>query len=277
MPSLAAPTHRRVQSLPANSHASSGGQHNTLLPREWALLMACAALLVLAVFGPDIAAYVPHSAHAHAFADQRRLLGVNNAFDVLSNLPFLLVAGLGWRALLALPAQALDATQRALCHVFFGGLVLTTLGSSLYHAMPSAATLVWDRLGMAVAFAGLLGLACAQRISLRAGIGMAVFALAGAVASVWVWQRTGHVLPWAVVQFGGMAVVLVLACLRSKGNINLWLVVAAYAAAKLLEGADLAVYAFTEHLVSGHTLKHLGAAAAAWPVLAWLGQLRTKR
>jgi hypothetical protein len=285
MPSQTAPTHRRVQALPANSSVSRASatlnstSQGALLPREWVLLLACAALLAVAVFGPDVAAYVPHSAHAHAFADQRRLLGLSNALDVLSNLPFLIVAGLGWRALLALPEQALGATQRALCHVFFGGLALTSLGSSLYHALPSAATLVWDRLGMAVAFAGLLGLACAQRISLRAGLGMAVFALAGALASVWVWQRTGHVLPWAVVQFGGMAVVLALACLRGKGMgmVNLWLVIAAYAAAKLLEGADHAVYNFTEHLVSGHTLKHLSAAVAAWPVLVWLEQMRAAR
>ena len=46
--------------------------------------------------------------------------------------------------------------------VFCAGLVLTALCSAIYHWEPDNAGLGLDRLGMAVAFAGLLGLAAAM-------------------------------------------------------------------------------------------------------------------
>ena len=51
-------------------------------------------------------------------------------------------------------------------------------------------------------------------------------------------------------------------------DIRLGWVILAYAAAKLLEMNDHAIFDLTGQLVSGHTLKHLVAALAALPVLA---------
>ncbi len=42
----------------------------------------------------------------------------------------------------------------------------------------------------------------------------------------------------------------------------------AYALAKLCEPYDQAIYAASGQLLSGHTLQHLIAACAAWPVIA---------
>ena len=44
-------------------------------------------------------------------------------------------------------------------------------------------------------------------------------------------------------------------------------VIAFYAAAKALELADAPVFALTQHLISGHSAKHVMAALAAWPVV----------
>ena len=44
-------------------------------------------------------------------------------------------------------------------------------------------------------------------------------------------------------------------------------VIAFYAAAKALELADAPVFALTQHLISGHSAKHIVAALAAWPVV----------
>ena len=52
--------------------------------------------------------------------------------------------------------------------VFFAGLILSGLGSATYHWAPDAGSLVIDRLGMAVAFAGVLALAVAERVGPRA-------------------------------------------------------------------------------------------------------------
>ena len=43
--------------------------------------------------------------------------------------------------------------------------------------------------------------------------------------------------------------------------------IAFYAAAKALELADAPVFALTQHLISGHSAKHIVAALAAWPVV----------
>jgi len=250
------------------SHSSSPRRRRT--SAETGLLWASLALLALAVFGPVL----PASPHQHGFADQRTLWGLPCALDVLSNLPFA-VAGAWGLALLRRQGDSLDGTTRALAALFCGGLLCTALGSAWYHGRPDDAGLLWDRLGMAVAFAGLLGLAAAGRVSPRAGRACAVVVLlAGPLAVAW-WAHAGDLLPWAVVQLGGMLVVLVLvlACLPRRPGalaLNLLAVIAWYGAAKLFEAADHAVFAATGQWVSGHTLKHLGAAGAALPVLAAL-------
>jgi hypothetical protein len=53
--------------------------------------------------------------------------------------------------------------------------------------------------------------------------------------------------------------------------------IAIYALAKLLELGDHAVYEWTGQLVSGHSLKHVVASFAAWPVVsALLAARKTK-
>ncbi|MEY9425078.1 uncharacterized membrane protein (DUF4010 family) [Bradyrhizobium ottawaense] len=44
----------------------------------------------------------------------------------------------------------------------------------------------------------------------------------------------------------------------------------AYVLAKLFELGDALIFEATGHVVSGHTLKHLAAALAAWPVISTL-------
>jgi len=237
---------------------------------EAMLLLTCLSLLALALFGPALA----QPAHYHEFADQRVLWGVPFAMDVLSNLPFALAGAVGAWCLWSLPSGALSNVQRAMAALFFIGLLLTAAASSWYHWHLDDAGLAVDRCGMAVAFAGLLGLAAAGRVSERAGATLGLAVLVLAPASVQVWFETGNVLPWAVLQFGGMGLVLWLALLRPRDaalDIRWSLVILAYAAAKLLEVNDHLVYELSGELVSGHTLKHVVAALAAWPVIAAIG------
>ena len=235
-------------------------------PAEAGLLWAALALLALALFGPAL----PASAHQHGFADQRTLWGLSCALDVLSNLPFAVAGAWGLALLRRLRGGALDATTRATATLFCTGLLLTALGSAWYHWQPDDAGLLWDRLGMAVAFAGLLGLAAASRVSARAGaVAAGAVLVAGPLAVAW-WAHAGNLLPWAVVQIGGMLVVLALACLPRRPGalaLNLGAVIAWYGAAKLFEAADHAVFVALGQGVSGHSLKHLCAAGAALPVL----------
>ncbi len=250
---------------------------------ETGLLAALALAVVLACLGPAVAQY----ANYHAFADQRTLWGLPFAMDVLSNLPFAVLGAWGLvrlrsvqsprarrarRArLTGFAALVPSDAQRPLAQLFFGGLILTALCSCYYHLQPDDLGLAIDRLGMLAAFAGLMGLAAADRISARTGQWIATAVLTLGPVTVGVWASTGNLLPWSVLQGGGMLLVLCLALRRpliGAWGVSLVAVMAWYALAKLLELGDHPILALTQGLVSGHTLKHMAAAMAAWPVMA---------
>jgi hypothetical protein len=246
---------------------------------EAALLGAVLALLAVALVAPAVA----QSAHHHHFADQRAWGWIPFAADVLSNLPFLLWGGLGL-TLLVQQARGVGhrtvAASRGLMGLFFGGLVLTACMSAFYHWQPDNTGLVFDRLGMVVAFAGLMGLAAAGRVSARAGELLALAVLLLGPLSIWVWSASANVLPWAVLQFGGMGLVLCLAWLKRLPGapaIRWGWVIVIYAIAKGFEMADEAVFAATSQFVSGHSLKHVVASFAAWPVVFALMTHRKSR
>jgi hypothetical protein len=243
---------------------------------EILLLLACTGLVVTTLLLPPVA----QPGHYHGFADQRTLWGLSHAMDVLSNLPFALASLSGVLSLMLLPARSLSNVQRAMASLFFAGLALTAPASAWYHLLPDDAGLAIDRCGMAVAFAGLVGLAAAGRVSERGGAALGMAALLLGPYCVHLWTTTGNVLPWAMLQFGGMALIVWLAMLRPRAaalDIRWSFVIGAYALAKLLEQGDQAVYAITRELVSGHTLKHVVAALAAWPVISAIVALGRSR
>lgn len=246
--------------------------------RERALLWLVVAFVLVACFGPNVPD--PTAAAGAGFADARGWRGLPFAMDVLSNLPFALFGIWGlWRLRRfdTLHERLRSAAALDCAWLFFAGLVFTAAGSVFYHLHPDALRLAADRAGMAIAFAGMLGLAVCERVSLRAGWPAACVAFLGGLAAVAVYHERGDVLPWAVVQFGGMALVLGLALLRPvPGAIGLRLgaVICFYAVAKLFELGDHWVFEATGQIVSGHTLKHLIAACAAWPVLQAVGGMK---
>jgi hypothetical protein len=241
---------------------------------EVVLLGSVLVALAFARWGP----VVPQHVQYHDFADQRTWLGLPCAMDVLTNLPFA-VAGLWGLGRAAVMQQADGWTVRlGLTQLFFAGLVLTFVGSSYYHLQRDDSGLAWDRAGMVGAFAGLLGMAVADRISTRAAAAMAAMVTGAGLMSVSHWASTGNLLPWVVVQGGGMLLVFMLALrppVAQAWQLPLVAVTSFYALAKLFELGDAVVFAATNGWISGHSLKHVFAAAAAWPVL-WVMHNRSK-
>jgi len=212
----------------------------------------------------------------HRMADERTVLGIPNALNVLSNLPFAAVGGFGlWVTLRrrSRMSRFTDAWLRWPYAAFFTGTLLTAFGSSYYHLAPDNWRLVWDRLPMTLAFMGLLAALLGERVSAFAGrllLGPLLF-LGTASVAYWYWTEqhgTGDLRPYVLVQFGSLLVIALLLFLYPSPTRDAHYFVAgliAYGAAKAFELCDEPLLRLT-HVVSGHSLKHLMAAAA----VGWL-------
>lgn len=258
------PLHRLQPVLPVLK-AVFHPRHPGFWELRLALFVGMLLLLVLALLLPAVA----QPEHYHAFADQRSWLGMLHAGDVLSNLGFALAAMAGGWQLLRSGLQ-INAAARAMCTLFFTGLACTAMASAAYHLAPTDAGLFWDRTAMGLVFAGLLGLAVQTRLDDASAWVIAIATLVAAPLSLAVWSHTGNLLPWSLLQGGGMLLVLWLAFVavrKSAMPLSLGWVIAWYVLAKLLELSDLGVFELTGGWVSGHSLKHWVAAAAALPVL----------
>lgn len=223
---------------------------------------------------------IPQDPRYLEFVDRRALLGLPRALDVLSNLPFAAVGLWGlWLLRPGAGARLGDPRERRPWQACFAGVALTGLGSAWFHLDPTMGRLIWDRLPMTVGFMGLLAALVAERIDARAGARLLLPLLLAGAASVgwWAWgEAAGHgdLRPYFLVQFYPLAAVPLALLLfprpvaggapRTGG----WLLaLALYGAAKLAEAEDGPVLALGG-LLSGHTAKHL-LAAAGIAALAW--------
>lgn len=239
-------------------------------------LAVIAAPGLIGALGLALHAPIPQDPAYHQFVDQRAWLGIPNLGNVLSNLPFLIVGLLAlWRlsGRGGAPIVFADPRERAAYLLFFTGVALTCFGSGWYHLAPANGSLVWDRLPMGVAFMGLFAAVLAEHVSLRWSLRLLWPLAALGLFSVlwWAWTESlgrGDLRLYAWVQFYPMiAVVLVLSLLDSRytRQRDWWGVVAWYVGAKLTEHFDAPIYDLLG--VSGHSIKHLLAAGAAYWVL----------
>ena len=195
----------------------------------------------------------------HHFADQRKLLGIPNFWNVVSNLPFIAVGAVGlWQF-----------HRHVATVVLFLGIFLTGFGSSYFHLDPSDATLFWDRLPMTLCFAAILAVVIEERVDVRAGSLMLWPLLAIGISSVLLWRWTGDLRLYAWAQFFPfLALVLILQLFKPRySGAFYWIIaIAFYALAKLFEHYDDDIFS-AGSVLSGHTLKHFAAAAATFAIL----------
>jgi ceramidase len=205
---------------------------------------------------------IPQDQSYHDFADERTLFGIPNFWNVVSNLPFLVVGAAG------LQRRFRDDPATV---VFFLGVFLTGIGSSYYHWEPNNGTLFWDRLPMTLSFAAILAIVVKERISEKAGAILLWPAVAAGLFSLLLWRWTGDLRLYFWVQFfPGLALLLLLLLYPPKytGTNYLIAAIGLYALAKVFEFSDNTVFS-AGYLVSGHTLKHLAAAAACFAILRY--------
>jgi hypothetical protein len=221
----------------------------------------------------------------HVFADGRTLLGIPNCLDVISNLPFVLVGALGLSRLLSRkPGWSIrfrEPGERWPYVILFAGVMLVGLGSSYYHLAPDNERLVWDRLPMTLGFMSVLAAVVSERVSLGIGSRLLIPLLLLGLLSVLYWHVTerlgaGDLRPYALVQFVPLILIPLMLLLfppRYTRGAEMVGALLLYGAAKLLETADGWILSIG-HVVSGHTLKHLVAAAATWWILSMLVRRR---
>jgi hypothetical protein len=246
-------------------------------------------LLCLALCAGAATFFAPRFAQPlwyHDFADQRTLINIPHALNVLSNLPFVIVGVWGVCFLLTPAARRpggafIHSAERWPYFLFFAGVALTGVGSAYYHADPNNARLLWDRLPLAIAFMALFAALLGERLHRKAGLALFVpLALAGA-GSVVYWhlseiQGAGDLRPYLFVQLFPLAAVPLLLLLfpaRYTRSADLFAGLLCYVLAKGLELLDAQIYGQGQ-LVSGHTLKHLAAGLSAWWILHMLKHRR---
>ena len=238
------------------------------LPLVVTLLLAAAALFHGPIHQPD---------GYHEFADQSLVWGVPHFCDVTSNVGFALVAFWGWLGLARHKDSAALRHGWAGYRLFLIGLFLTALGSTWYHLAPDNARLVWDRLPIALACAGLLAGVSAD-VSKRDSRYSATLLALAAVGSVAWWHYTeqsfgqGDLRPYLLLQ--GLLVLLIplwqgIHHAPRADRLAFGGGIALYVLAKAAELNDHAIAAVFGSL-SGHTLKHLLATAAAALIVAGL-------
>jgi hypothetical protein len=239
----------------------------------WLLLAVAIALAIVALLLPPI----PQPLSYHNFADHRAWLGTPNFGDVVSNLPFVIV-GLCGLIFLSRPRPQTfsDYRERWLYLVMFAALILTAFGSAYYHLAPGNARLVWDRIPIMIVFMALLAAVIAERIHVVAGLWLFPVLQAAGIGSVLLWRagelhQHGDLRFYAAVQVYSILVLLLMLLVPPKytRGSDYAVVVGFYVLAKILEETDRQVFTLG-HIVSGHTLKHLAAAAAGYWILRML-------
>jgi len=230
--------------------SGEGRMMSTQLSRgtKTAILIAISTILLFLILAPPL----HQDQNYHSFADRRTLAGIPNFWDVISNLPFLVVGLMG-----------LFTFRDLATRIVFLGIFFTAFGSAYYHLSPDDARLFWDRLPMTVAFMSLFALAIKQPRLVLTLVGV------GVASIVW-WRITGNLWPYGLVQVGSVAVLLVVAIRSEPG---LWPVIGFYGLSKITEYFDKQVYSVFP--LSGHTVKHLLAGLASWYVFRWAQSARS--
>src|SRR6476660_5576167 len=217
-------------------------------------VISIAAVVICLFFEP-----VPQPQAYHHFADTKTRFSIPNFWNVFSNVPFVIIGFIGW---LMAKSRMRYGLKPNYCW-FFTGIFLTGFGSGYYHWHPDNATLVWDRLPMAISFMSFLSIIIGEFIDANAGKKLLYPLLVIGLASIANWVMTDDLRMYGLVQFLPIVLILIILFVSKKERAYkkyFWLIIVFYAIAKFLESYDQLVYDITLQNMSGHALKHFAAA-----------------
>ena len=246
---------------------------------RWAIVLSVTVATILLLF---FLPRIPQDQAYHHFADDRTLLGIANFWNVVSNIPFVLI-GIGGFILLRNQWKHglfLDWHELVPYVGLFFGMCLTAFGSAYYHYYPDDSNLVWDRIPMTIIFLSFVSIVLLERVGHKTGFWLFWLFLLLGIGSVAYWRWTsingdGDLRYYAWVQFYSAIFVALILYLfpESFPPIRgvIWILLL-YVLAKVCEYFDYGIY-HAVHVISGHTLKHFMAAAS----LFWVFIMISKR
>lgn len=232
------------------------------------LLLTTVFILMIFLFsyGP-----IPQDENYHNFADNRTFFNIPNFFNVLSNIPFLLSGFYGIYTLLYGNSNAFfHVSEKITYWILFVSVCFVSIGSGYYHLWPDTYTLFWDRLPMTVGFMAVMSILFSEKVDKRFGQRALIPCLLIGVGSVLWWffteahpTRIGDLRPYIIVQFTPILVTPFIIMIYPNSYTHttyMYISVALYVIAKILEVLDKQIYLFLWKTVSGHSLKHVVAA-----------------
>ncbi len=235
-------------------------QYRIYLP----LLIIVLLVIVGAIYGP-----IAQPAEYHNFADKSTHWGIHHFLDVLSNLGFALVGLWGWLCLRPYRSHQEMVNAWSGYWLFFIGLCLTALGSGYYHLDPDNASLVWDRIPIALTCAGLLAGVTADVWKKNTFALSVVLAILAIVSVIWWYvsetRGAGDLRFYLLFQIAALILVPLWQWLYSRPSyerLYFGAAVLLYLLAKVSEVYDYQIASVLGE-ITGHTLKHVFATLAA--------------
>jgi hypothetical protein len=224
---------------------------------------------VLFMIGP-----IPQDLDYHDFADKRKIAGIPNFWDVMSNLPMFFLGSYGLYLSLKNYFMRPDIVAKLIPLILCLGIFLACFGSAYYHWSPDNNTLVWDRLPMTLMFMPIFSLLIYDFVGTKIGQIAFWILIPVGIFSIFYWQHTesigqGDLRFYVFVQFFPMVIAPFVLLLFPKKTVYvkyIILILCWYIVAKVCEHFDDAIYEALSFW-SGHTIKHLVGAISLFYVL----------
>ena len=241
-------------------------------PRIFLLLLSLVLTTLVFILVPPVSQDLKY----HNFVDQRNFAGIPHFWNVVTNIPFLVIGIIGFFKIQKRELTGILPELFRAYLAFFMGLVLIGLGSGYYHLNPSNSTLVGDRMAITITFMSFLVLIIGESISTKTASRLLFPLIFLGLASVIYWNITenlgmGDLRFYALVQFLPMLLIPLMllfygSCL--SGRRWIFAIIMVYGIAKIAEFYDQQIYDLIGF--SGHALKHIIAAFGAFLFLKGL-------
>ncbi|HHF7367370.1 TPA: ceramidase domain-containing protein [Legionella bozemanae] len=242
-----------------------------------------AFLLIFTVVTTLILSLIPPIAQPltyHNFADKHTLFFINNFSDVMSNLVFIIVGYLGLKTIYRpskTQCELIPETKWAYLLGFIG-TILTGFGSAYYHLHPDNVTLFWDRVPMGILLMSFFAAIFIERVHRSIGFYLLLPLIAIATLCTLQWElseRWGQGDMRLYIWSQGYPLIMLVFILLFfpspyTRNYSITMGLILFGLAKLTEGLDKMIYHVTSKAISGHTLKHLLAAAAVYALVHYV-------